>query len=79
MDSTLGIVDLFSPTAADLSGVNGSGGLFVSEVKHKTFIEVDEEGTEAAAVTSVEFTATSAGNTSSATFVNVDSPFVFLY
>lgn len=49
----LGIRDLFS-SVCDLSGINGSGDLFVSEVKHKTYIDVNEEGTEAAGVTSVE-------------------------
>ncbi|MEW5702827.1 MAG: serpin family protein [Candidatus Zixiibacteriota bacterium] len=45
--------------------------LMISNVKHKTFLEVNEEGTEAAAATSVEISLTSLGP-----FVmNVDHPF----
>jgi serpin B len=46
-------------------------------VKHKTFIEVDEVGTEAAAVTSVGVKATSAPIDKPVEFV-VDRPFAFL-
>ena len=51
--SSLGMQEMFTGNC-DLSGINGSGSLFVSEVKHKSYIDVNEEGTEAAAVTSVE-------------------------
>lgn len=48
----MGMVDLFNGDA-DLSGMTGSRGLMVSEVLHKAFVEVTEEGAEAAAATAV--------------------------
>jgi serine protease inhibitor len=59
---------------ADLSGIRQSGGLYISDVLHKTFVQVDEEGTEAAAVTSVEIRETSMADTY---VMRVDRPFVF--
>ncbi|XP_070687916.1 leukocyte elastase inhibitor-like [Pempheris klunzingeri] len=47
----LGMTDVFCAAKADLSGMNGEGGLFLSTVAHKAFVEVNEEGTEAAAAT----------------------------
>jgi serpin B len=48
----LGLDELFADEA-DLSGVSSERGLHVSEVLHKTYINVDEKGTEAAAATAI--------------------------
>lgn len=54
--TTLGMGIAFDPGKADFSRMNESHekNLYIGDVKHKTFIRVDEKGTEAAAVTSVE-------------------------
>jgi len=70
----MGMQLAFSPLA-DLSGINGNGGLNISEVRHKSFIEVDEAGTEAAAVTIVGIELTSVGNTP---YFIANKPFLFV-
>ena len=59
--------------AADFSGMDGHGGLYISEVYHKAFVAVDEEGTEAAAATAVALNE-SASQPVTLTF---DRPFIF--
>ncbi|KFO33736.1 leukocyte elastase inhibitor isoform X2 [Fukomys damarensis] len=47
----LGVRDLFSSSKADLSGISRARDLSISKIIHKAFVEMNEEGTEAAAAT----------------------------
>jgi serpin B len=55
----MGMPAAFSPSAADLSGISTASQLFISSVLHKTYVKMDEVGTEAAGVTAVEIGITS--------------------
>jgi len=72
--SALGMTDAFNASIADLSGISDAAQLVISEVKHKSYIKVDERGTEAAAVTGITIDVTSVGPDNS---FRVDHPFVF--
>ncbi len=69
---SMGMIDAFSYIDADLSGI-ADDNIFVSFVKQNTFVEVNEEGTEAAAVTSVGITVTSLAHN-----FNINKPFIFV-
>jgi serine protease inhibitor len=62
---------------ADFTRISQTGGLTISEVLHKTFVEVNEEGTEAAAVTAIGMRTTSAGGDPSPCIMRIDRPFIF--
>jgi len=70
----LGMTDAFDDMKANFSGISDDANLIISEVMHKTYIKVDERGTEAAAVTGITVGTTSAGPDNS---FRVDHPFVF--
>ena len=70
----MGMEDLFSAEEADLSGITGSRLLYVSGVKQRGVIQVDEEGSEASVVTSV----TTTDSATAPKIITVDHPFIFL-
>jgi len=73
---SMGMKDAFSSNA-DFSGINGKRDLFISAVIHKAYVEVNEEGTEAAAATGVVMRLTSVGPARIPVF-RADHPFLFL-
>jgi serine protease inhibitor len=74
--SQLGMSDAFNQSTADFSGISTSDMLYIGHVFHQAFVEVDEEGTVAAAATAVGFE-DAAAIMPNAT-VTVDHPFFFV-
>lgn len=70
----MGMPTAFDEVAADFSGMSTDEHLHISHVLHKTFVEVNEEGTEAAAATAVVMGIESASMTTS---FRADHPFLF--
>lgn len=73
---SMGMKDAFSDKA-DFSGMDGRKDLFISAVIHKAYVDVNEEGTEAAAATGVAMRLSSLGPSETAVFL-ADHPFVYL-
>jgi serpin B len=71
----LGMPLAFDPQSADFSGITAAETLFIGDVIHQANIDVDEEGTEAAAATAVVMRAGSAP--AEPVTLRVDRPFLF--
>merc|ERR1711962_983751 len=72
---SLGVSDIFAADSADLSGIT-SEPVFVSDIIHQTKIEVNEEGSEAAAVTGFQIDIRNGGSTP--IMLNINRPFFFV-
>jgi len=72
---SLGMTSAFDGSLSDFTGINKTMGqsLAIDQVMHKTYLKVDEEGSEAAAVTSVSIEVTSMPYN---TVMKVDQPFL---
>ena len=71
----MGMPDAFDPELADFSAMVGQKELYISAVIHKAFLEVNEEGSEAAAATGVVVGVYSIAPTPP--IFKADHPFVF--
>lgn len=77
---TLGVKNAFYSSSAEFNRISLLKGLFISKVVHRTFIEVAELGTEAAAVTGIYMPYTSDGSSKQELFkeFNANHPFLFI-
>lgn len=76
----MGIADVFDKKRADLSGmatIENGDNLYVDKVIHKTFIELDREGTKAAAVTAIDIKCTAMPMTPKVKKVTLNRPFIY--
>ncbi|XP_017171543.1 serpin E3 isoform X1 [Mus musculus] len=68
-----GITDLFDPLKANLKGISGQDGFYVSQLTHKAKMELSEEGTRSSAATAVLLL-----RRSRTSAFKADRPFIFL-
>jgi serpin B len=72
----LGVEQAFT-RQADFSGITEAERLLINAVAHKAYVDVDEQGTEAAAATAITFRPTAAFRAPTPVTMTVDRPFVF--
>lgn len=73
----MGMESAFDPRSADFSGMTNEDELFVDDIIHQSFVEVDEKGTEAAAATTVVVNRLSGERERETVEMTVDRPFLF--
>jgi len=76
--SGMGMPTAFREGSADFSGMDGTTNLFISDVIHKAYINVNENGTEAAAATGVVMVDSAMENPGNPPVFRADHPFIFL-
>lgn len=74
----MGMTDVFMPKAANLSGIDGRMDLYVSAVVHQALVEVDEQGTVAAAATAAVVSFAVCSGCGEPLVLRLDQPFFFL-
>ncbi|OPY42645.1 MAG: Serpin (serine protease inhibitor) [Methanoregulaceae archaeon PtaU1.Bin059] len=74
--SAMGMPTAFTG-AADFSGMDGMGNLYIDDVVHQAFVEVNEEGTEAAAATAVVMQLSAMPMEEPTPVFRADHPFIF--
>ena len=72
----LGVTEAFT-RRADFSGITEAERLLINAVAHKAYVDVDEQGTEAAAATAIVFRPTAAFRAPPSVTMTVDRPFLF--
>jgi serpin B len=72
----LGVAEAFTHQA-DFSGITEAERLLISAVAHKAYVDVDEQGTEAAAATAIAFRPSAVFRAPPAVTMVVDRPFLF--
>ena len=73
----MGVLTAFGG-GADFSGMTGTRDLFISEVIHQAFVDVNEEGTEAAAATAVIMRTSMVREPEPVKVFKADHPFIFI-
>jgi serpin B len=74
----LGMAQAFQPGTADFSGMTGRRDFWISSAIHKAFIDVNEEGTEAAAATAIVMRSMAMAREQPPVIFRADHPFLFL-
>ncbi|MEL6194893.1 MAG: serpin family protein [Bacteroidota bacterium] len=78
MLTNMGMKTAFLPQQADFSNTSEEGELYVSEIKHNSFLQVYEKGTIVEAATSMAEGTTSIETPESENIIDIDRPFLLM-